>query len=100
MLDTGFNKSGIRGFIDDIKASRRAERDLSTPVIATKSFFETPSLDDECGHGTRVLSLLLRVAPNADYYIAKVSKTLRDNDQDAVNRVVKVFVILTEVPDP
>lgn len=90
VLDTGFNKCGIRGFIDNIKTSRKADRDFSEPIAGTKSFFETSSLEDECGHGTRVLSLLLRVAPNADYHVAKVSRTLQDNDPDAISRVVEV----------
>lgn len=91
VLDTGFNKDGIRGSIDGIKRSRKAGGGIATPIAATKSFFETASVEDECGHGTRVLSLLLRVAPNADFYVAKVSRTMEDDDQDAISRVVKVF---------
>jgi hypothetical protein len=33
---------------------------------------------DEDGHGTRVLSVLMRVAPAADVYVARIAKDARN----------------------
>jgi hypothetical protein len=46
------------------------------------------AVQDECGHGTWLAYLLLKYAPDADLYIAKVSKNMAFSD---TNQVVNAF---------
>lgn len=48
---------------------------------------------DTCGHGTHVVRLLLRTAPTAEIYVAKISAGLKV-DGNAMGRIAKVKNIL------
>ena len=51
---------------------------------------------DTHGHGTAVTSLLLKVAPNADVYVARVTPDGKTWDYDKLCEVC-VFVSLTDI---
>jgi len=111
ILDTGVDKQDpfLARIIDDISYDRwerrkrlaRRERqtgprtkippktDLSNnPIKAIKSFVEPEDEGiDTCGHGSQTAWLLLRVAPEADIYVAKITS---DIEFDNTNSVVKV----------
>ncbi|RTE80932.1 hypothetical protein BHE90_004563 [Fusarium euwallaceae] len=80
ILDTGINSDDLRSRLDRVSAIRKNQncpRNNRCPIKAIKSFIGdvTNSEGDSCerGHGTHVASILLRLAPDADLYIAKVS---------------------------
>lgn len=85
VLDTGINTDDLRIWLDRVSATRRKQRcpkEERCSIKAIKSFTgdDTDSEADSCGHGTHVASILLRLAPDADLYVAKVSTgTLFDN---------------------
>ncbi|WAO84616.1 Subtilisin-like protein [Fusarium falciforme] len=68
ILDTG---------IDDTKVFFRAAKQNRTrrdsPVILRRSFLNGISVTDTDGHGTNVAALVLKMAPEADLYVAKIS---------------------------
>jgi hypothetical protein len=87
VLDTGYCRNDLRGEIDHIKRERRHKRD--SPIQDQRNF--TPGgVEDTCGHGTRVLQLLLQAAPDADYYIAKISEGVDDGSESTVDSVISV----------
>ncbi|KAH7303436.1 peptidase S8/S53 domain-containing protein [Rhexocercosporidium sp. MPI-PUGE-AT-0058] len=49
------------------------------------------SISDVCGHGTHIASVLLKLAPWADLYIAKVFKDANDVGNTGVDAVVKAI---------
>ncbi|KAI8689253.1 Subtilisin-like protein [Fusarium keratoplasticum] len=69
ILDTG---------IDDTKVFFRAAKKNRTkrdsPVMDQKSFLAGISVTDTDGHGTNVAAIVLKMAPEADLYVAKISK--------------------------
>lgn len=67
MLDTGveLTNSYFRG----VKTTRK-KRD--SPIKYFQHFIDE-SINDECGHGTNVAALILKMAPEADLYVAKIS---------------------------
>lgn len=83
ILDTGFDReeSATRGYTDRIRNERRRRNGgrRDDPIKAIRSFVGDAG-EDSCGHGTRVAQLILRLAPQADLYVAKVSKGLSDGD--------------------
>lgn len=69
ILDTGIDESNT--FFRGVLCTRR-ERD--DPVKEKKSFVGAPNeCGDTFGHGTNVAHLILKIAPEADLYIAKIS---------------------------
>ncbi|CAM1510953.1 Fc.00g084660.m01.CDS01 [Cosmosporella sp. VM-42] len=98
ILDTGVAEDDdyIKARIDDIKQRRREKRreevekkreegntgttgfspplKAFSPIRIVKSFAAPGDTGtDNCGHGTHVAGLLLRIAPDADIYVAKVA---------------------------
>lgn len=80
---------------EEVKEARRSganrpfpqQRDFS-PIRAVESFVgRNDPKEDTCGHGTTTAGLLLRVAPDADIYIAKVANGIKFEDIGAVVRV-------------
>jgi subtilisin family serine protease len=68
-----------------IKAAMRLKR-----IKETKSFVDNDeTMKDESGHGTHVTALLLRVAPEAKIYIAKVAK---DEEIPSDHRITNVSI--------
>ncbi|CAG2005085.1 unnamed protein product [Fusarium graminearum] len=67
ILDTGVDESNP--FFRGVR-QRRIKRDA--PFKATRSFVGEPEID-ELGHGTNVAALMLKISPEADIYIAKIS---------------------------
>ncbi|KAF5246036.1 hypothetical protein FAUST_1447 [Fusarium austroamericanum] len=82
ILDTGIQTRN--SFIKGAKYNRN---DQDFPIKASKSFVsEHP--DDECGHGTNIASLILRIFPQANLYIAKIARGL---EQDGVDQIVEAI---------
>jgi len=98
VLDTGLDKNGTttRGIIDEIEQNRgkRGRRWHDGPIKQTTSFVGGSGDEDTCGHGTRVAQLILRLAPQADLYVARVSKGYSDEDENAGDNIAKVRVHL------
>lgn len=66
VLDTGLDSR--HGFIKGAIATKQ--------IKTVRSFIENDeSTEDTCGHGTHVATLLLKTAPNAQLYVAKVAQT-------------------------
>lgn len=96
VIDSGMNyreeSAALRGCIDHVKSQRcDADRLALNPIRARHSFIPGSSMEDQCGHGTRVLQLLLKTAPEADFYVAKVSTTLSDESPLTANYVAAVM---------
>jgi hypothetical protein len=67
VLGTGVDST--RPFINE--AIERSKR-----IIRLKSFIEgDPSIENEFGHGTHIINILLNIAPRAQIHVAKVPKT-------------------------
>ncbi|RSL88381.1 hypothetical protein CEP51_001718 [Fusarium floridanum] len=82
ILDTGIHTGN--SFIKGAKYSRRSQ---DSPIKELKSFV-SKHFNDECGHGTNVASLILRIFPEANLYIAKISSGV---EQDGVNQIVEAI---------
>ncbi|KAL6364637.1 hypothetical protein LRP88_00607 [Fusarium phalaenopsidis] len=82
ILDTGIQTRN--SFLKGAKYSRS---DQDFPIKASKSFVSKHP-DDECGHGTNVASLILRIFPQANLYIAKIARNL---EQDGVDQIVEAI---------
>lgn len=67
----------------------------SNPLKGVRSFGQndTKKGEDTDGHGTDVMRLLLKVAPEADYYVAKISRTKQDKDENATKNIISVRII-------
>jgi hypothetical protein len=98
LLDTGIckEKTLLSSYITEVKDYRKSrgftEAEDRDPMKADnqKCFVrgERSVLDESsCGHGTQLACLLLKFAPDADLYIAKVS---RDMDFPVTEGVVEV----------
>lgn len=50
---------------------------------------------DEIGHGTHALGLLLKVAPGAEIYVARIARreTLDPNTYDDIAKVSRLYII-------
>lgn len=82
ILDTGVdeNNAFLRGV-------RRRRRSKDSPFKAIRSFVGGSTAADTFGHGTNVAALVLRLAPETDLYIAKIS---RGQEEEGADPVVKV----------
>jgi hypothetical protein len=83
----------IAGRLDLIKKRRNAlgcNAAACNPIKEKRSFVPGKPIEDACGHGTRVLNLLLRTAPDADYFVAKISDGMDDQDEGALDSVLHV----------
>lgn len=69
ILDTGIDKDNP--FFRGVKRSRRTR---DTPIKEAQSFVGGTA-NDTFGHGSNVAALILRMAPEADLYIAKISES-------------------------
>ncbi|KAH7187349.1 peptidase S8/S53 domain-containing protein, partial [Fusarium oxysporum] len=76
VLDTGLNPDdiNIRALRRSIERCNRSGENISykNPIRETRNFTGDSNTDAE-GHGTRVVGILLRIAPEADIYVAKIS---------------------------
>lgn len=91
VLDTGINtkNAAIRSICDTIKSLRR-NQDRSNPIQAVKSFTKDHQRKgglDTCGHGTHVAWLLLKNAPDANIYVAKVAEDIHRVSSHAIVNV-------------
>jgi subtilisin family serine protease len=83
ILDTGYDRES-HFFTDECRAKRIVWRDFSGSS-------EKP--EDEDGHGTHVLSLVMKVAPAAHLYVARIAKdsaSLRKDGEKTTENVKKV----------
>ncbi|SCV51685.1 uncharacterized protein FFB14_12146 [Fusarium fujikuroi] len=87
VLDTGLKSddADIRALCRTIERERRNRSRESkinkSPIRITRNFTEDSDTDAE-GHGTRVVELLLRLAPEADIYVAKISHEITTEVSD------------------
>lgn len=70
VLDSGVDKTD-RQILRNIEKTGR--------IRPWKTFVESPADEDSCGHGTFVTKLLLRAAPAAHIYMAKICETKNIN---------------------
>ncbi|WQF77071.1 Putative peptidase S8/S53 domain, peptidase S8, subtilisin, Ser-active [Colletotrichum destructivum] len=85
ILDTGVDESNlfIRGVCKTMK-----RRNGDSPFRKIKSFIGRSGLD-EFGHGTNVAALVLRVAPEADLYIAQISQTKEEANKIQIAEAIE-----------
>ena len=74
ILDTGFDPSAV--FFN-----RQRKRRLQDWVDYVER--NQPNPKDEDGHGTHVLSVLMKVAPGADVFVARVARDTLDLENSA-----------------
>jgi subtilisin family serine protease len=88
ILDTGIDTE--HPSIQAAKANRNPFNQVFlNPIQAQKSFFTESTLDTH-GHGTQVAATILKIAPRADLYIAKVANGIIGTRS---SNFVKVFQI-------
>lgn len=68
VLDTGVDEESTFW-----RGACRIRKMKGSPIRETKSFVGAP-IDDELGHGTNVAAIILKIAPESDLYIAKISR--------------------------
>lgn len=69
--------------------------------ISPRSFLsDETSIEDVHGHGTHATALLLRVAENADLYVARIAKKENFLDPKSIERVRFFFLINVEKENP
>ncbi|EXU96516.1 peptidase S8 family protein [Metarhizium robertsii] len=93
VLDTGIDTAqcGLQLRREAIITDREtAEPSVNgDPVKATRSFIGPPDdTNDVCSHGTHIAEILLRLAPEADLYIAKISNYLHVDKVDQIAEAV------------
>ncbi|KAH7317058.1 peptidase S8/S53 domain-containing protein [Stachybotrys elegans] len=69
VLDTG-----IDGENPILKSAKRERRRNDWPIKDQRSFLDGVSVTDTDGHGTNVAALVLKMTPEADLYVAKISE--------------------------
>ncbi|KAK7917298.1 peptidase S8/S53 domain-containing protein [Apiospora marii] len=92
LIDTGIDKedSTIMGLIRGIKDERKLQGSPAQdrdPIKHIQSFMGDSGLDT-CSHGTYNASLLLKLAPDADIYIAKVSSDMSFEDKAPIAKAI------------
>jgi subtilisin family serine protease len=65
--------------------------DFKGRIIDSRSWIpnEDPHGDDE-GHGTHSLGLILRIAPTAEVFVARVIKSNKDEREDITSQIADV----------
>lgn len=95
VLDTGIDEDqlGIDRRREAIKEKRQETNPAvdGDPIKALRSFVG-PSVLDTCGHGTHIAEILMRLAPEADFYIAKISDGLEVETVDQIAEVSVLFL--------
>ncbi|SMR54425.1 unnamed protein product [Zymoseptoria tritici ST99CH_3D1] len=97
VIDTGINEKSpsVHGHLFRIKQERNKLHEEALrmgPIVAKQSFVGGDGcVNDAYGHGTRVLSLLLRTAPDADFYIAKISTRANDDDAASADHIIQAL---------
>ncbi|KAJ3467869.1 hypothetical protein MRS44_005433 [Fusarium solani] len=77
ILDTSIREDDLKSrlhYASTVRRQSNCPKKDRHPIKAIKNFTGNgDSGGDSCGHGTHVASVLLRLAPDADLYVAKVS---------------------------
>ncbi|KAL8296015.1 hypothetical protein RB600_001482 [Gaeumannomyces tritici] len=102
VLDTGIDRDEMRACLDVVAATReqhkcpKKDRD---PIKETRSFtgVRGDNEEDNCGHGTHVTSIILRLAPEADLYIAKVASGTRFDNPAGIAKAIDWAVGVCDV---
>ncbi|KAI0103316.1 hypothetical protein GGR51DRAFT_524538 [Nemania sp. FL0031] len=106
ILDTGIDEHDtfVQSVIDKIsgerwgkareeaaenKAPQRPRKSDYKPLKAIKDFVGLDEGIDTCGHGTSVAGLILRVAPEADIYVAKIANSFEFNNIAPIIEAIK-----------
>lgn len=89
VLDTGYDPNSA--FFLDRARKRRIQmwKDMTTADATTAR--------DEHGHGTHVLSLLMKVIPSADFYVARVARNTGEL-AESTNNVARVSTLISLYP--
>lgn len=92
-MDTGVDEEDLafRTSRDLIKESREDHNEPEPdPVKAIKTFVGEPKKDSN-GHGTQIVELLMRIAPQASFYLAKISHGI---SVDTTDRIADVRILV------
>ncbi|PMD46968.1 subtilisin-like protein [Hyaloscypha variabilis F] len=84
ILDTGINED--HAFFKGVKRRRRAK---DSPFKGMQSFIGDSNTADSFGHGTNVASLILKIAPEANLYIAKISKGQEEEGSEPIVKAIQ-----------
>jgi len=83
ILDTGYDDDSGSGFFDGIDDEWGSRRDR---FHGWKDYIDASQAPlDEDGHGTHLVSLIMRMAPDADIYVARVARNSKDFDSCSDN---------------
>lgn len=91
ILDTGYDKDAI--FFN---------QDRDTRLKGWKDWVDNlPYPQDQDGHGTHVLSLIMKIAPAADIFVSRVSKDEKDlqNASNNIAQVIRFIAFLFQLLD-
>ena len=80
ILDTGIDTNHPK--ITGVAATRPGDH----PIKSGMSYIGPSSVDSN-GHGTQVASLVLRVCPHADIYVAKISEDIHFGNTGQIEKV-------------
>ncbi|RMJ10267.1 hypothetical protein CDV36_010102 [Fusarium kuroshium] len=93
ILDTGIRKDDLSNRIQYallVRKQSNCPKKDRYPIKDIKNFTgNNDPEEDTCGHGTHVASILLRLAPDADLYVAKVSTKASFDNPDGIIRAIK-----------
>ncbi|PVH69595.1 subtilisin-like protein, partial [Cadophora sp. DSE1049] len=84
ILDTGIDED--HSFFKGIKRTRRAR---DSPFKHMQSFTGDSNAADSFGHGTNVAALILKIAPEADLYIAKISRGQKEEGPEPIVQAIQ-----------
>lgn len=95
ILDTGIDEDQLG--IDITRQAIKEERQETTPGVKSDPIkalrsFVGPSVLDTCGHGTHIVEILMQLAPEVDFYIAKISDGLEVETVDQIAEVSLLFL--------
>ncbi|RTE79519.1 hypothetical protein BHE90_005976 [Fusarium euwallaceae] len=92
LLDTGIDLNHIilHGMVTETRTNRRNQGFKDKETNPVKKYWPGKrDADDTCGHGTHLAYLLLKFAPDADLYIAKIGSNTEDGSPFKIRNAIK-----------